>query len=100
MLLANLREGAVRDLLTAFQDEHVGADFLEQVQQMRTDENRHALPGLLHDQVLRAANREGVKTRERLVEEHHLWPMEKAASERDLLFHAAGELRRQLVSLL
>ena len=78
----------------------MAAHFLEQVQQVRTDDDGRAVARFLHDEILRAADRERVEARERLVEKHHARLVQEAACKRDLLLHAAREFGGQHVRLV
>lgn len=93
-------ERAIGDFLAALEDEDVRADFLEQVEQMGAEDDRRSVARALEDGVFHPADAEGIEAGERLVEEHDLRGVEQAARDRELLFHAAGELAGKLVGFV
>ncbi len=90
-------ERAVGDLHAALDHEHMAADFLEQVEQVRGNDDGDAVSGLLSDEILGLANGDGVEPREGFVEKHGPRPMEETAGQRRFLLHAAGKLMREPV---
>jgi len=91
---------AVGDLLALFQDEDVGAHFLEEDQQMRAENDGRAFAGETPHRVLHATDSRGVEAGERFIEKHDARGMEQAAGDGQLLFHAARELPGQEIPLV
>ena len=93
-------EGAVGDFFALFEDQHVRADFLEQMEQMGTEDDGRAVAGALQNGVLHAADSERVEAGEWLVEEHDARAVQEAAGDGEFLLHAAGEFAGELVGFV
>ena len=67
------------------------------MQQVRTDDDGGALLRPCQDRIFHPPDAERIEARERFVKENHPRPMEQAAGDGQLLFHAARELAGQLI---
>ena len=85
------------DFFAFLQNEHVRADFLEEVEEMRAEDDGGALTGAAEDGILHATDAEGVEAGEGLVEEHDPGAVQESAGDGEFLLHAAGELAGELV---
>ena len=73
----------------------MGADLLDQVQQVRADDDGRPLARALQDRVLHAPDADGVQAGERLVKVDHPGRVEQPAGDGQFLLHAAGKLAGQ-----
>ncbi len=93
-----LGERAVGDLATAVHDDHARADFLDQVQQVRRQENRGAGARARDDRLAHAADADRIEPGQRLVEQQRRRVAHQAAGDHDLLPHAARQLARAAIA--
>ena len=76
------------------------ANLLQQMEQVRADQNGGPGGGALDNGVLHAPDAKGVQAGERLVEEDGAGGVEKAAGDGEFLLHAARQFAGQLVGLV
>src|SRR5262245_42009395 len=77
-------------------DRHALAQPLDLIEQVRAQENRHALGLTLLEELVQTAGRERIETARRLVENQELRLVDERAHERKLLFHAARVVHREI----
>ena len=94
---ANLRGRAVRHLPPAVDDDDARADALDDLEDVRAEENRLALRRQLLEQFLHDRRRVGVEPVERLVEKQHVRPVNERGRDEHLLPHALRELGHALL---
>jgi cysteinyl-tRNA synthetase len=76
------------------------ANLLDQMQQVRADHDRATLPRSRQNRILHPPDAHWVESRERLIEINHLGRVQQAASNRQLLFHAARQFSRQRIDFV
>src|SRR5260370_190570 len=80
--------GAVNDFAAILEDKDMRTDFLDEMQQVRADNDRRAVARAFEDGIFHSADANRIEASKRFIEIDDPGRMEKAASNRKLLFHA------------
>jgi hypothetical protein len=95
----NFGHGSVDDFSAVLQNQNMRTDFLNKMEQVRTDDDGGAIAGPFQNGILHAPDANRIKPGQRFVEVNDAGRVKQPAGDGEFLFHAAREFARQRVFL-